>query len=379
MNIKLKSLKFIFLFSYSLFIFNSSGIYQSRIYPSILIIFLSILFFPAVIFFNKQYFKVILILAIVLRILIIIASPNPIIDVYSGLKEAPERLLTGINPYQAKYTQVYAVNSPVLYGYWPYSFILEIPFVILFKDPRVLMVLADIAACLLIYFAGKKNDFGILLSLIYLFRPNSLFIIEQSWLTPLLTFLTFCLFLAIKEGKSFLTGLFLALISGVQPLFLFLLPLTIKLWKNQIKTFFYFSVFLLPVVAFFYFWNPENFISQSLFLFLRSAEIRTTEPIHLSLNLNTVYYYFSGKDLSQFLQSGIFGVLALFLFLISVFKKRVSFSDKYSKSVLLVIIVFYLFYLFYISSFINHYYYIGSLVIYWLVNKNLSGKNDKFN
>ena len=75
---------------------------------------------PAFIFF--------LIYAFFLRMLMLIGSPSPGIDVFIILKEAPLKLLQGINPYRTLYTAVFPGVVPDYYGYWPASFFFTLPF-----------------------------------------------------------------------------------------------------------------------------------------------------------------------------------------------------------------------------------------------------------
>ena len=368
-----ESLKYVLLITYSLFIYFSGGIYQINLLPVIFIDMLPLFFLPLLYLFifksnnnnkYKQIFPLFIFLAITLRFLTIIASPKPVIDVFTLLKEAPQKLLQGKNPYQEVYSPVYQGVITDNFSYWPFSFLLQIPLIILFKDPRILLIIADISGAILIYLIGKKSLQSKLLSLIYLFRPNSLFMIEQSWQTPLFSFLTFMLFISIKKSKNFLTGILLAVIGGIHHYYLILTILTYHLWKNKKTVFVTFLAVFCPVIGIFLLWQPSVFIEKTILFYLQPIDKLKTIPIHLSLNLNTAFYTLTGFDLPTWLTSIILVVITVFLFA-KLFSNR---KILIRKNLLMIIIFFYFFYFLFRQSFIYYYYYAGSLLIFFTAN-----------
>ncbi|MBI4990590.1 hypothetical protein HZB96_00680, partial [Candidatus Gottesmanbacteria bacterium] len=154
-RIPLPFLQLLFVVVYSLFMFFSGGIYQGDNLASYLLYFLPLVSFPLVLTYIldlrnfssrvlKYRFYFLLLLALTVRILIIIASPRPVIDVFTILKESPFVFLSGQNPYDTVYSPVYPGVATDYYPYWPASFILQIPFVYIFGDPRILLGFADI-------------------------------------------------------------------------------------------------------------------------------------------------------------------------------------------------------------------------------------------
>ncbi len=69
---------------------------------------------------------------IILSLWTIYTSPNPKVDVFIILKEAPQKLLQGINPYNAIFSRVYPNITPNYVGYLPLPFLHVTPFVIFF-------------------------------------------------------------------------------------------------------------------------------------------------------------------------------------------------------------------------------------------------------
>src|SRR3990167_4985520 len=186
---------------------------NNRKYIDLIQIFSALLLLPSIYLISKQkmskrflVFSLVFIIfyAAFLRFLMIKGSPYPAIDVFIILREAPLKLLEGLNPYNSLFTYVFPGIFPDYYAYWPASFILELPFIVIFKDPRILLILADLFASVLIFVIGGKSRTSLFLSMIYLFRPVSLGIIEASWLTPL-DFFLICLitFVFYKNKNSF--------------------------------------------------------------------------------------------------------------------------------------------------------------------------------
>ncbi|OGG02707.1 hypothetical protein A2W14_07375 [Candidatus Gottesmanbacteria bacterium RBG_16_37_8] len=377
------NLKYIFLISYLLFLYFSQGIYQINLVPALLIDLLPLFFLPFLYLFifksdqqnkNRQIFWLFILLAITLRILTIIASPQPVIDVFVILKEAPLKLLSGINPYNTVYSRVYQGSITDYYPYWPYSFLISLPFVLFFKDPRVLLFLADIMTGILIYLWAGKNLQAKLLSLIYLFRPNSLFIIEQSWLTPLLSLLTLILFWTFSKTKHYLAGILMGILSGIQPLFLALIPLTFRLWRKKIRIAVTALLTCLLAVTPFFLWQPVSFIDKTILVYFKPLAELKTIPVHLSLNINTFFYTITGNDIPQLLSLGFLLILLIYLFRRGYRIIKSNSADFFPKQILLTTVFFYLFYLLFRQSFINYYYYAGSLVIFFIVFLSASDK-----
>ena len=375
--------QFLFIIIYTLFLFFSGGIYQTEIIPSILITVYPFLIFPLVLTYllplsklskNQRLsrFYFLLFSAVLLRIFIIIASPKPMIDVYTMLKEAPLSLLSRSNPYDTSYSQVYPGVVPNYFTYWPVSILLEIPFVVIFKDPRILFVLADLGSAFLIYLLGKKSFLAEILVLIFLFRPNSNFIIEQSWLAPLSLFLFLLIYYALEKNYRKTAAVASGLLVGIQPYYLLIiLPLFFlcRLNKKMIASFI--STLVLTVLPFFLI-NPARFLENTIIHFLRPGR-ENPAPVYLSLNLNTFIHTLTNSDI-PFLVSGSLLLLIILIITYKLWRLKHKFLLKssrsdYSKILLGVVIFSYSFYFLFRQAFINYYYFATGLIILWLVTK----------
>ncbi|OGG31963.1 hypothetical protein A3I80_01155 [Candidatus Gottesmanbacteria bacterium RIFCSPLOWO2_02_FULL_40_10] len=367
----------IFIGVYLLFLFFNGGIYQKLLIPTMLIHILPLIFIPAVFSFQviklrltseKFRFFSLISLAFILRILMIIATPEPAIDVFYMLKEAPIRLLSGINPYEAVYSPVYAGVKADYFTYFPGAFLLQIPFVLIFTDPRVLLVFSDIAGGLLLYLVGRKTITAQIIALIYLFRPNSLFIIEQSWLTPLVFFFLASATYLMKYGKEKaerLTAVVLALLASIQPQFIVSLPFFLAGITKRINFLIIFSIILLSVILPFFLINPAAFINDAVLFFFRPSRQMFSVPVYLSLNLNTPYHFLTGRDIPIFITGAIF-ILITVLLLLKLYKKNYHKSGLKAGIVLANCILYLSFFLLLKFSFINYYYLTSGLVLLYL-------------
>lgn len=377
-------LQMLFVVIYSLFMFFSGGIYQSDNLASYLLYFLPLVSFPLVLtyildFRNfssqilKYRFYFLLLLALSVRILIIIASPRPVIDVFTILKEAPLSFLSGQNPYDTVYSPVYPGVVTDYYPYWPASFILQIPFILLFGDPRILLFLADILSAAGLYFLGKKSQLSQLLVLIYLFRPNSNFILEQSW-TTLLPLLLIILSIIIWENRrELLLGVVLGVMTALQPIYAIFLPFYLILMKGRQRTVLGFLITVAIFVVPFFLWNPGKFLDKTIFVYFKPASLVPTIPVHLSLNLSTAFYTFTGWDTPNLLSISFLFIISIIIFYRLWLMKKQTADIK--QLLLGITIFFYAFYLLFRQAFINYYYFASGLLILWLVSMSRKNKN----
>ncbi len=367
--------QFLFVAVFSLFLFFSGGIYQTENFASILLYFLPILSFPIVLTYIlepksfplltlKTRFYFLFGLAILLRILIIIASPSPIIDVFTILKEAPLVFLTGGNPYDHIYSPVYSGVITDYFPYFPVAFLSQVPFAALFGDPRILFIISDILAAVGLFLLGKKTFIAQILVLIYLFRPNSNFILEQSWVTPLSYLLLILTIFALQTKKQFLLGIITGVMTALQPLYAILVPFFLNFVANWKKTLFSFFLAFIFLVMPFFLKNPFKFLDKTIFVYFKPENLIPTIPIHLSLNISTAFYTLAGFDIPQFASLILISILLIFI-LYRLYIKRKAKDIRY---ILLGLnLFFYGFFLLFRQAFINYYYFAGSLIILWLI------------
>lgn len=357
----------------SYFIYFSAGIYQTNTGASYALLAFSMLVWILIPSYAlvlhpikpvKYRFEVLLGLALLLRLLMIAASPAPVIDIFTMFKESAQAFLTAQNPYEIAYSEVYP-DVTTRFNYWPFAFIAQAPFVLLFHDPRMLLGLADIAAAYLLYWLGRKSWAGELLVIIYLFRPNALFIIEQSWSVPL----EFLLLagVAASAHKERLSGILLALLTAVKPVFfLLVMPAAIRFRQRQNKMLLAFVLALAVVIIPFFWWSPAGFIKNAVLLNVQKqvAGVTTGAPTtRTALNLDTLYYRLTGNDLPALVMPVV--SLAALILVYEELRRRPHI--KLSDAVLGMTLIFLSFCLFYKGAYINFYYLAADLVILWVV------------
>ena len=381
--------RYLLIITYTLFIFFSGGIYQEKLFESLLLALLPFVALPLVLTFylsdsalskisRNRRFYFLLIIAFIVRVLMVRSSPAPIIDVYTMLKEAPQAVLQGINPYMNVYSTVYSGIKADYFTYWPAAFLMQIPFVYIFRDPRVLLILADMASAWLIYLLGKKGNLGRLLCLLYLFRPNSNFIIEQSYLVPLEFFSMVLIFYILKSTKILLkkkeifSGAVFGIMASLKPHYLMLLPFL--LIKNTLQRLFGLSAILILTVLPFILWNPQAFKNDTVDYFLRPDDKIANVPIYHSLNLNSLAKLITGNALP--VNFVLVLSLIVFLSLLYTFIYRFRSGKRYNDNIFLyhfllcAIILLLTSYLFFRFAFINYYYFITNLIILLAVYKS---------
>ena len=139
--------------------------------------------------------------AAVVRHATVLASPDPIIDVYGWLREAPAHLLAGKNPYAARYANVYGCERARKYGafnpesdphpaaYPPLPVLVALPFAGIGVDVRLANVWCDLIAAYVLLSAGRRrgnSQAALLLAAAYLNLPSAPYLLENAWYEPML-------------------------------------------------------------------------------------------------------------------------------------------------------------------------------------------------
>jgi hypothetical protein len=215
-----------------------------------------------------------------LRVLPIVASPDPVIDVYAWLRDAPGNLLHGKNPYATDIESPYGTPRAAEYGvplppdprpaaYPPLPILLALPFRAVGLDVRLANVAGDLAAAVALVgvarFRGRVR-LGVLAAALYLHLPRVPFLIEQAWYEPMLAGLLGAgLCLGEREGRAKWAGhvlLGLGLTGkqyGVAPL----VPLAWAERRRWQPLAFGLAVAALVSLPFFL-WSPHDFLSVVL-------------------------------------------------------------------------------------------------------------------
>lgn len=238
------------------------------------VLFLGFIFKPKK--FTPKMAWVILTVLLSFRILTLIGSPNPLIDVFTSNTDAVGQLLQLKNPYTFQYTDIYNGRYDYRPGlvYWPGIFLWQLPSFILFKDVRALFIFAEIM--MLLAFLRLMKNLDVEKSLIWLicllwsFFPVQNFVLEQSWIDPGLMALTAWFFVFMMEEKYYLSAVILGLMVSTKQYavitaIIFIPHLLDKLKFKKFISFVFFSIIsALALVLPFFLNNPQKFIEMTI-------------------------------------------------------------------------------------------------------------------
>lgn len=167
-------------------------------------------------------------------------APNPRIDVFEFQRRASDALLSRTNPYTIRTPNIYGhshfygsgvvENGVVQFGfpYFPLSLLAVIPGHYL-GDVRFAQI-AFLVATAVLFAILQPGPLGRGISLLYLFSPRTLFLVEQSWSEPLVVFLATLTVFAARHAPLATSPLFGTLLAAKQTMVWmpFLVPLLVQ-------------------------------------------------------------------------------------------------------------------------------------------------------
>lgn len=300
---------------------------------------------------KKIYISMFLI-AILLRLFMIWSSPQPIIDIFIYLKYGALYFLSGVNPYTLVYSPLYQGLPFDYYAYPAGTLLSTLPFVWLFKDPRYTFVFAEILTSLICLRINSSKIDKYIYSLILLFNPISLFMIEQSYMEPLAVLLltvSLWLFLKNKLVSSFAA---LGFAISTKQYLVFLIPLFFKLLKKGSLVFrLLLTLITIVVIALlnlpFFLWNQSEFLRDVVYLQF------TYPPRYEGLSIFSLFHIF-GINYIPILSA--VAILSTFIF---VYVQR---KITISRFLYLSSFLFFSFFIFNKWAFINYYYLVSQLL-----------------
>ncbi len=325
-NINLTSVAKIVLISFVILsYFLYGGLYQSRktflvevsSYLLVLCIPLSFTFLltirnkiSLVLHFRFWFFVLIVVL---LKLFMIWSSPSPLIDVYGIQTLAPNAILEGLNPYSIVYHFPWEKSPLDVYSYGPFNIYLNFIAFFTFHDPRYVQIFSEIGVGLLVYVLLRKHklkkqnrNIPEMLSLIFLFSPRSLLILEQAWIDPVLLFLIFLfatlLFVWKRPALAFIV---LGLAIATKQYAILLLPFLLFGGIMKVKNFLTTVIVVFAASLPFLIWNFKDFI-RDVVLF----SIFVYPSRYDSLSWNTFVHGITGHDIPKL----VILLMELFLF-----------------------------------------------------------------
>lgn len=218
---------------------------------------------------------------IALRACVLIAAPEPIVDVFTLLRDSTDHVIAGKNPYAEPIETPYgtpwardhgAFEEPNARpaGYPPLPLLLCVPVRLLGLDVRWANIAADGVAALAIAVLGLRRGrpaIGLLAATMYLNLPRTPFIIEQAWYEPMIAALL-GVGLVLTEFRGFAKWLGYMLLGLGLTAKQFGLPLLFPLaaahrrnWKLIALGLLVGGLIMLPWLL----WSPRDFLDIVLF------------------------------------------------------------------------------------------------------------------
>lgn len=236
---------------------------------SIIFLFLELLiyiyYFLAKAISGRFLFRIFIFAGLVLRIFVLIQSPQPMIDVFDFLKYGASDFMSGINPYSAVYSRMYVGVVPNYYTYFPGTLILTLMPSVFFGDPRWAMLIAEIGSAILVRFL-RRDETGLIISLILITNPMTYFILEQSYTESLLLFFMMLFLVFIKRRNFFSLGIVLGILLALKQYMVVMVPLFFFLEKGlwRIREYFIPLLVFFLLVGPFLIWNFGAFVNDAI-------------------------------------------------------------------------------------------------------------------
>jgi len=314
-------------------------------------------FFSAVLLhLKKRKFVYLAALAILLRLAIIFYSPAPKIDLFWFLDGGANSLIIGSDPYNQEFVNVYSndecqmlYNNPNCknnhYTYLPGSLIATSFFKVLFGDVRMTYVFAIFATVAIIYFLLRKRfrqipEIAELVSLLILYLPLGLFVLEQSWVDQLLVFFLYIFVFLNLYNLSAWPYVSLGVIFSIKQTAWILFPFIFKLKDFDWKRFILMIAVFIFITTPFFIWDYKSFIEDTVihhltyqvplfsltFNSLVKATFYTDIPLIVSLPLLLLLLIF----LFIKTKNNLFSVIhSSILFMFAVFLTKQGFTNYY--------------------------------------------------
>jgi hypothetical protein len=257
-----------------------------------------------------------------LKMALLLASPEPRIDVWTILQEGAEALTRGENPYAVAFSDPYLPGQRTeAYVYLPLVLWVTAPFRWLLGEVRVAQLVCEALSFWLLWRLARPADprnrvaarQAELFALLFLYHPRALFVLEQSWTEPIAVTLLLGLLGCLKKRRalaaSILAGLFFATkqyLALLAPLFWLGGRALGLAWPRILGGLMLAVAVAAAVTLPLALWEPRAFLDDVLWYHL-STPLRDD-----ALTLTTAFYKLSGQEPSGLVSAGLaMGALAL--------------------------------------------------------------------
>ncbi|WP_127717876.1 hypothetical protein [Halobacteriovorax sp. HLS] len=298
-------------------------------------------------------------------LLVITASPNPLIDVYTVTQEGADFLLNGINPYSSQYSDIFNGRYGYVAGYvyWPGILLTLSPFKWVLSDVRYFYVVSYILTLIafnkLMLGEKIKQETRKIFLLLWMSFPVVYFVLEQTWTENLIIAQLSTLLLLLQRRRFYFAAIVLGFLCATKQynLFLAILTCAYAFTHLRIKTFFTFLLIcaLSAIIIFtpFLIWNHHDFIQVTLVDLLRY------EPRADSLSWASWLFHHYQIRIPSLISMSIYLLPTLIGSYFIVLKKK----NDLRELIFWLITTYFCVFLFGKQAFCNYYYLISFLLI----------------
>ena len=308
------------------------------------------------------------------KILLLLYSDPPHIDVFTSNTDAAKYFLQGLNPYAQTYRDIYngTYNYTPGFAYWPAVLLVQSLGQIM-GDIRISHLLCDALSAFFLFKIVVKYQHKAIALLAVLFwfaMPIQNFHFQEAWIDTILItgFLGSFFFLLEKRmiASGIVLGFFVAVkqYAGFYPLILGMALIGQGNYRDFLKLSLSAMITFLFIMLPFLFSSPDGFITMTIKVPLESA-FRSD-----SFSLTALFFHYYGKTPSTWVYSlPIFTMLPLCMIL--------SFKSKsLEKSLLYITMCYFFVFAFSKQAFVNYWYYTSIFMFMYTFCHIISTKRD---
>lgn len=167
-------------------------------------------------FISRHKFVILIAVSFLIQLSLLKILRTPEVDIYNITKYGPLSLFAGKNPYTSS-------NHYEFYTYGPASIFLFLPFDVLLRDPRYLLILCNFLTAFALYKISKKSfhkqNESEMLALIYLFHPRYPNLLNSTSTDVVIVGLLAFALLSFAHKRYRQFGVGLALLVGIKLLY----------------------------------------------------------------------------------------------------------------------------------------------------------------
>ena len=310
---------------------------------------------------QRKKFMYLVLCAVLAQLVIIFYSPRPVIDTYWVIQDGAEALLAGNNPYEATFTNPYTpeqcaatypgrecVNDNCTY--LPVVAYLSALVRLVFVDIRLPYIIASLIVSGVIYLVVSTKhsaDIAELSALLYLYLPLSLFVLEQSWVEPVILMIMYLAAAAAVFKMSTLLPILLGLLFATKQTTWLLVPFLPQLKQYSLKSLSITVGVFVAVVAPFLLWNYGAFVYDVV------IDVAGLRYGFSDLSLNSVVQQYFLLPVAAAVT-----VTALGLLLLKLIRLRLGVRTFFYSATIFMLTFFLL-----VRGFANYYHFISGMIV----------------